>query len=404
MGGVGRPAPGTGAKIIGLMSGTSADGVDAALVEIQPQGDRLAIRLLAFEVVPYPAGLRERILAAASGGSTEEVCHLNAYLGEIFAEAAAVVALRAALPLAAVDLIGSHGQTIHHLPVPRREGAHAVRSTLQIGEPAVIAERTGVTTIANFRPRDMAAGGEGAPLTPLVHAFLFAHPTRGRVILNLGGIANVTVLPAGKDASAVTGFDTGPGNVLLDEFVRATSLSAQGYDANGRLAASGTVVPELLEDLLRHPFIRRPPPKSTGRETFGPAIVAEFRARLSEQGVGPLDGLATLAAFTVQAIVENLRAFVFPAAAIHEVVAMGGGTQNATVMDGLRRAIPECAVTGSDALGVPERAVEAMTFAALAYLTAAGRSGNLPTVTGAQGGRVLGSIVPGRGFRGWLPG
>ena len=387
-------------KVIGLMSGTSADGVDAALVEIQPQGDRPTIRLLAFEIVPYPAGLRERILMVASGGSTEDVCHLNAYLGELFADAAAEVARQAELPLTTVDLIGSHGQTIHHLPTPRRDGAHVVRSTLQVGEPAVIAERTGVTTIADFRPRDMAAGGEGAPLTPLVHFFLFTHPTRGRVILNLGGIANLTVLPAGKDASAVTGFDTGPANVLLDAFVRAAGLSEQGYDADGRLAASGVVVPELLEDLLRHPFIRRPPPKSTGRETFGPHLLAEFRARLAEKGVSPLDGLATLTAFTVQAVVENLRAFVFPAATIHEVVAMGGGAQNTAVMQGLRRGLPECAVVSSDALGVPGRAVEAMTFAVLAYLTALGRPGNLPAVTGAQGARVLGSIVPGRGFQG----
>jgi anhydro-N-acetylmuramic acid kinase len=387
-------------KVIGLMSGTSADGVDAALVEIQPQGDRPTIRLLAFEIVPYPTGLRERILAVASGGSTEEVCHLNAYLGELFADAAAKVARQAELPLSTVDLIGSHGQTIHHLPTPRRDGTHVVRSTLQVGEPAVIAERTGVTTIANFRPRDMAAGGEGAPLTPLVHSFLFTHPTRGRVILNLGGIANVTVLPAGKDASAVTGFDTGPANVFLDAFVRSAGLSEQGYDADGRLAASGAVVPELLKDLLRHPFIRRPPPKSTGREMFGPILLAEFRARLTEKGVGPLDGLATLTAFTVQAVVENLRAFVFPVATIHEVVAMGGGARNAAVMQGLRRGLPECAVVSSDAVGVPGRAVEAMTFAALAYLTAMGRPGNLPAVTGAQGLRVLGSIVPGRGFQG----
>ena len=391
-------------KVIGLMSGTSADGVDAALVEIQPQDDRPAIRLLAFEVVPYPAGLRERILAVASGGSTEEVCRLNAYLGELFADAAVKVTRQAELPLTAVDLIGSHGQTIHHLPTARREGVHDVRSTLQVGEPAVIAERTGVTTIANFRPRDMAAGGEGAPLTPLVHSFLFSHPTRGRVILNLGGIANVTVLPAGRGPSAVSGFDTGPANVLLDAFVRAAGLSEQGYDADGHLAASGRVVPELLEDLLRHPFIRRPPPKSTGREMFGPPLVAEFRARLAQQGVGPLDGLATLAAFTIRAVVENLRAFVFPATPIHEIVAMGGGTRNATVMHGLRQALPECAVVFSDALGAPERAVEAMTFATLAYLTATGQPGNLPAVTGAQGPRILGCIVPGRDFEGLLHG
>lgn len=274
-----------------------------------------------------------------------------------------------------------------------------MRSSLQIGEPAVIAERTGVTTIADFRSRDLAAGGEGAPLTPIVHQVLFAHPDRGRVVLNLGGIANVTVLPAGADASSVTGFDTGPGNVLLDEFVRATDLSALGYDEDGRLAAAGQVRPDLLRDLLTHPFIRRAPPKSTGREDFGPSFVERFRTQLRARAVGNLDGLATLAAFTVEAVVQNLRDFVFPKTEIKEVVVTGGGANNVFLMRRLAESLPECLVASSDALGVPGRALEAVAFAWLAYLTATGRSGNLPAVTGARGARVLGCIVPGEGFR-----
>ncbi len=389
-------------KVIGLMSGTSADGVDAALVEIRAGNSRPDLRLLAFETFPYPPGLRARILAAASGGSTEEVCHLNAYLGELFAEAAGGIAGRACVPLAAVDLIGSHGQTIHHLPSPRLEGPHSVRSTLQVGEPAVIAERTGITTVADFRPRDMAAGGEGAPLTPLVHYFLFAHASRGRVIVNLGGIANVTVLPTDADSGSVTGFDTGPANVLLDEFVRTARLAECGYDAGGRLAAAGKPVPEILEDLLQHPFIRRSPPKSTGRETFNPAFVEAFGDRLARSGASAVDGMATLAAFTVQAVARNLRAFVFPASAVQEVVVMGGGAENPTLMRGLADALPECTVMSAESLGVPGRAVEAMAFAALAYLTASGRPGNLPRVTGARAFRVLGCIVPGANFRGLI--
>ncbi len=389
-------------KVIGLMSGTSADGVDAALVEIASSGEQPAIRLVAYETVPYPPGLRERILALASGGSTEDVCHLNVYLGELFAEAAVQAARMGGVPLADVHLIGSHGQTIHHLPAPRQEGAHAVRSTLQIGEPAVIAERTGITTIADFRPRDMAAGGEGAPLTPIVHHALFAHPERGRVILNLGGIANVTVLPARSDPSSVTGFDTGPGNVLLDEFVRVTGLSLLGYDEDGRLAARGQVQPNLLEELLQHPFVRRPPPKSTGREVFGPAFIQNFRRRLDVARASPLDGLATLAAFTIEAVARNFREFVFPKVEVHEVIVTGGGARNAFLMRLLTRALPQCTLTPADALGVPARALEAMAFAWLAYLTATGRPGNLPVVTGARGPRVLGCIVPGRGFRGLI--
>ena len=391
-------------NVIGLMSGTSADGIDAALVDIRPRAERPVLRLLAFETFPYPPGLREHILSVASGGSTEEICHLNAYLGERFAEAAGGIARRAGVPLAAVGLIGSHGQTIHHLPLPRQDRAHSVRSTLQIGEPAVIAERTGVTTIADFRPRDMAAGGEGAPLTPLVHHLLFAHPGRGRVILNLGGIANVTVLPAGEDPGTVTGFDTGPANVLLDEFVRTAGLADCGYDAGGRLAATGKPVPEILEDLLQHPFILRAPPKSTGRETFNPTFVAALRDRLARSGTSAVDGLATLAAFTVQAVSRNLQAFVFPFATIQEVVVMGGGAENATIMRGLADALPECEVLPAGALGVPGRAVEAMAFAALGYLTASGRPGNLPRVTGARGLRILGCIVPGANYRGLIDG
>lgn len=387
-------------KIIGLMSGTSADGVDAALVEIQEGAQQPAIRLLAFETFPYPPGVRERVLTVASGGSTADVCHLNALVGELFAEAVLTLLARVGLSAAAVDLIGSHGQTIHHLPDICADGGHFVRSTLQIGEPAIIAERTGITTIANFRPRDLAAGGEGAPLTPLVHAFLFADRIEGRVILNLGGIANLTILPAGCELSHVTGFDTGPGNVLLDECVRATSLAAGGYDVDGRLAASGRVAPELLEELLNHPFVRRPPPKSTGRETFGPAFVADFLGRANAEGINPCDALATLTSFTARAVSANLQDFVFPKTAIRTVIVMGGGARNPTLMRELADALPECRVARSEDYGVPSSAVEAMTFAVLAYLTAQGKPGNLPAVTGAEGPRVLGCIVPGHGFPG----
>ena len=387
-------------KVIGLMSGTSADGVDAALVEIGIKDDRPLLRLIAWDTFAYPPGLRERILDVATAGSTEAVCHLDAYLGELFAEAARGVAQQAGTDLTDVDLIGSHGQTIHHVPVPRQEGRHAVRSSLQIGEPAVIAERTGVTTIADFRARDLAAGGEGAPLTPIAHHALFAHPDRGRVLLNLGGIANVTILPAGAPSAAVTGFDTGPGNVLLDEFVRVTALSDRRYDDEGRLAAKGRVQPDLLTHLLQHPFVRRRPPKSTGREAFGPAFVGQFRGRLHAASIGDLDGLATLAAFTVEAVVLNLREFVFPQITVHEVVVTGGGARNAFLMRRLAAALPECTVATSDDIGFPGRALEATAFAWLAYLTAAGRPGNLPAVTGACGSRVLGCIVPGERFQG----
>jgi anhydro-N-acetylmuramic acid kinase len=386
-------------KIIGLMSGTSADGVDAALVEVHP-GEPPRVRVVAHGTEAYPAGLRERILAAASSGRTEDVCHLNALLGELLAEAALAIAGRAGVPIGEVDLIGSHGQTIQHLPAPRPEGGRAIRSTLQIGEPSVIAERTGVTTIANFRPRDVAAGGEGAPLVPIVHHLLFTHPARSRVLLNIGGIANVTVLPAGAGVAEVSGFDTGPGNVLMDEFVRAAGLSEKGYDEDGRLAAAGRPDAELLVELLAHPFIRRPPPKSTGREAFGPAMAHAVLAHVRRTHRPEADGVATLAAFTVQAVAENLQAFVFPKTAVHELLVMGGGARNPVLMRGLSEALPECSVQAAEAAGMPARSVEAVAFAILAYLTAAGRPGNVPGVTGAAGPRILGCIVPGVRYRG----
>jgi anhydro-N-acetylmuramic acid kinase len=381
------------------MSGTSADGVDAALVEVRP-GEPPGVRLLAHGTWPYPAGLRERVLALASGGSTEEVCRLNAYLGELLAEAALGIAAQAGVTPPEVDLIGSHGQTIQHLPVPRAEGGGAIRSTLQIGEPAVIAERTGITTVADFRPRDLAAGGEGAPLVPIVHHLLFSHPERARAVLNIGGIANVTVLPAAAGLGEVSGFDTGPGNVLMDELVRAAGLSDKGYDEDGRLARAGRVHEALLADLLGHAFIRRPPPKSTGREAFGPALAAEVLARLHAEGRPPEDGVATLAALTVQAVAANLRGFVLPRTPVQELFVVGGGALNPVLLWGLAEALPDCVVQSGEAAGMPARAVEAVTFAVLAYLTATGRPGNLPSVTGAAGPRVLGCIVPGRRYTG----
>ncbi len=230
-------------KVIGLMSGTSADGIDAALLEIG-LGKRLpTLRLLHFAVLPFPAGLRQRILRAADDcrGGAGELCHLNAYLGELFAKAAVSVARRAGVPMRSVALIGSHGQTLSHLPDPKPVDGVSVRSTLQIGEPSVIAERTGVTTVADFRPRDVAAGGEGAPLTPYLHALLFRHPRLDRIVLNLGGIANLTFLPKGRGLGGVRAFDTGPGNVLIDGLMARLTGGELAADLDGRIAASGHI-------------------------------------------------------------------------------------------------------------------------------------------------------------------
>jgi len=267
--------------VIGLMSGTSCDGIDAALVAIRGGAKALRVELIAFETVPYPPAVRRLIAEVSSppGGTVEKICQANFLLGELFAEAAVEVARKARVPMSRVDLIGSHGQTIHHLPEPTRIAGRRVASTLQIGEPSVIAERTGVTTVADFRPRDMACGGQGAPLVPYVDYLLFRHRSRGRLVLNIGGIANFTYLPPACRPEQVVAFDTGPGNMLLDALTSVLTDGRESYDRDGAMAAEGTVSEPLLRWLMRHPYLRRRPPKSTGREMFGAPFASEILQR-----------------------------------------------------------------------------------------------------------------------------
>jgi anhydro-N-acetylmuramic acid kinase len=389
-------------KVVGLMSGTSADGVDAALVEIAEGEGGPDLRLVAHRTVPYPEGLRARVLAAMlpPGGTVDEICHLNAYLGELFARAASTLISESGLAPADVALIGSHGQTVHHLPSPRDEAGIPVRSTLQIAQPAIIAERTGITTIADFRPRDMAGGGEGAPLGPVFHDVLFRHPERDRVVVNFGGIANLTWLPGGPKFGELLAFDTGPGNVLIDGLAAYLSDAAAGMDRDGVLAGRGQVWRPLLDELMEHPFLRRRPPKSTGREEFGPGLLGRTIARATEGDIPDKDLMATLTAFTAESVALAIERFLPPAGAAAELVACGGGARNPTLVRMLRERLPTARLTVADALGFPGAAMESAAFALLAYLTATGRPGNVPTATGAARPVVLGAIVPGRGYRG----
>lgn len=389
-------------KVIGLMSGTSADGIDAALLEIGPGRALPRPRLQHFIVLPFSQRLRERILRAADdcpGGATE-LCHLNAYLGELFAKAAALVARRAGVKLREVALIGSHGQTIMHLPRPRTDGNLSVRSTLQIGEPSVIAERTGVTTVADFRPRDLAAGGEGAPLTPYLHAVLFRHPRRDRIVLNLGGIANLTFLPEGRGLQGILALDTGPGNVLIDGVMARLTGGALRSDLGGRVAASGQAESRLLRWLMAHPYLTRRPPKSTGRETFGPALIDALMRRGADRLITEEDLVATVTTYTAKSVALHVRRDLPRTATSAEVIICGGGVENPTLVKRLQEALPHSRLLTADEAGFPGRAIEASAFALLAYLTAHGVPGNLPPVTGAARRVVLGKIVPGRTFRG----
>lgn len=380
--------------VIGLISGTSTDGIDAALVEIEGRGDQSHLKLVRFDVYPYPAGLRRRLLRVCMTGSVSEICHLNFYLGELFARAAKQIARRAGLDLSQVDLIGSHGQTIHHLPTPKREGGFPIRSTLQIGEPSVIAERTGVTTVADFRPRDIAAGGEGAPLTPLLHHLLFSSPSRSGLVINIGGISNMTHLPAGGSTERLLAFDCGPGNMLIDGLVEFKTKGKFLMDRDGRLARQGRVIEPLLARLMGHPFLRRRPPKTTGREAFGRPLMDQI-LKWAKPRPSMTDLVATVTAFTADCLISHFDRFIAPRGGASEVIVGGGGVRNPVLMDRLKRGLKSSRVVSFEHHGFDSKAIEAMAFALFAAKTIVGEPSNLPTATGAKGRVVMGKIVPG---------
>jgi anhydro-N-acetylmuramic acid kinase len=382
-------------RVIGLISGTSADGIDAAVVDIVRQAGEVCIHPLAWLTLPIPDDLRARIFGTSDPqiGRVDDVCRLDALLGEWFARAARAVAEKAAMTLDEVDLIASHGQTIYHA-VGRDEEPP---STLQIGEPAVIAERTGRTVVADFRPRDVAAGGQGAPLAPYVDYLLFADARVARAVQNIGGIANVTYIPTGANRDDVIAFDTGPGNMVLDALARA--LYGRPFDRDGEIATKGRIDEELLGVLLADPFYAAPPPKSTGREHYGAPFVEELRRRAVARGLRDEDLLATATALTVRSIANGYRRFL---ARVDEVIVSGGGADNQTLTrwlaDAVRTAHPHAIVRRSDDLGVPSKAKEAIIFAVLGYETIHGRTGTLPGSTGASRAVVLGTIVPGSNY------
>jgi len=374
-------------RVVGLMSGTSADAVDAALVEWPDGPPARPFRLLAFREEPLPTALQERIhrLAAGrveAGQALAELAGLDVELGERFAAAALAVVREAGLAPEAVDAIASHGQTVAHHPERR--------ATLQIGDPSVIAERTGRTTVADFRPRDLAAGGEGAPLAPFFHHAVLGDPDEDRAVLNLGGIANLTWLPRKARSEDVIAFDVGPASALLDGVVRVRSGGRERIDRDGARARRGRVDEALLAELLDDEFLRRPPPKSTGRERYG---LREAEA-LAGRSLCDEDLLATLVAFSAAAVGEACRRL--PAVPRRCLVG-GGGVRNAALIEALRRALPGTAVEPLDAAGVPADAAEAMAFSLLGRNALLGLPNHLPRTTGARAARVLGEIVPGSG-------
>jgi len=396
--------------VAGIMSGTSADGIDVALVKISGapggpfkpsvglSGEEIPkLTLLAHRAFPYPRPLREAILAAMAGQSdapttTVNLARLHWRLGLAYAEAVqATIAATKIRPA----LIGCHGQTVYHQGSASRYAGRRFACTWQLGEPALIAAATGFPVVSNFRPADMAAGGQGAPLVPLLDYVLFAHPRRARVLQNIGGIGNLTVLPAGAPQEDIIAFDTGPGNMIIDAL--AHQLFGKPYDSNGRIAARGQVLTPVLTAALKEKFFLAPPPKSAGREQFGATYARQFLAACRKRSRKPEDAIATATAFTAESIADAVRRFALPkthAAPIDYIVA-GGGARNATLLAMLRERLTRmnCTVTTSDATGLPAEAKEAAAFALLAWQTWHHRPGNVPSATGATRPALLGSIT-----------
>ncbi len=368
-------------RYIGLMSGTSLDGIDAVAIEL----DGNALHLVASHCHPMPDELRNDLLVLASGGGEDELERMarsDVLLGRLFAEAVHTLLAQSGLSASEIQAIGSHGQTIRHLP-----GAHPA-ATVQIGDPNTLAELTGITTVADFRRRDLAAGGQGAPLVPAFHAARLRQADRNRVVVNIGGMANITVLPADPQ-QPVSGFDTGPGNVLMDAW--ASEHLDQPFDRHGAWAAEGRIIPELLAACLADPYFALPPPKSTGREYFHLAWLKLCNPHLAE--LPAADVQASLCALTARSIAQAVRDY---APATQEVFVCGGGVHNTTLMQQLAALLPECPVVPTDQAGLPADWMEAMAFAWLAHQTLSARPGNLPSVTGAHRPVILGGIYPGR--------
>ena len=389
--------------VVGLMSGTSADGIDAAVVRLEGTPPSLAWEVLGHSQRSYSPELRTEIFACfrPESGSVDRLCRLNFALGRAFGTAALDAVRKAGLPMEDIELIGSHGQTLWHEPPNGGMG-----STLQLGEPAVIVEMTGVPVVSNFRTRDMAVGGQGAPLVPLADRLLLSHPTRTRAAQNIGGIANVTFLPpisateakgenelagAGGSNSGVIAFDTGPGNMLIDEATRLATDGAWEYDHDGELASQGQVDEDLLAEWLAEPYFRQKPPRTTGRELFGTQRAAEYWSQATRRGLNPTDIVTTLTALTAHSIEHAYRTFLpaYP----DEVIISGGGARNHTLMAMLGDRLRPARVSTSDEYGLGIEAKEAIAFAVLAYETWHKRPGNIPAATGASRAVVLGNIT-----------
>ena len=379
--------------VAGVMSGTSADGIDVAIVRIA-RGARIGLKVLAHEAFPYPAELRRAVLAAmnAKSTTTAELARLNWRLGLAYADAVNTTAKRHKLK---IDLIGCHGQTLYHQGRPERYAGRTFACTWQAGEATLVAAECSAPVVSNFRPADMAAGGQGAPLVPLFDQVYFGDAQRGRVLQNIGGIANLTAIPAGSEPDELIAFDTGPGNMVIDAL--AQKLFGKPYDRSGANAAKGLVLEPVLEKYLRNPYFDLKPPRSAGREEFGREYAAAFLSECRGVSRKPQDAIATATALTAESIVRSFKRFVWPSmkGAPVDYIVSGGGAKNATLMAMLASRLEPigCVLATTEEFGMPAEAKEAAAFALLAWATWNGIPGNVPSATGAKRTALLGQIT-----------
>ncbi len=380
--------------VVGLMSGTSVDGIDTALVKISGDMHQPQVKLLKFENYPFPQQVRELIfeLFDPKKATVTKVGYLNFLLGELYAKAAHDIAAEHGIAMSEIDLIGSHGQTIWHSPEADNRHGFDIAYTVQIGEGAVIANRTGITTVSDFRVADMALGGQGAPLVPFTEQLLYSESGNCRLLLNIGGISNVTVLPG--DNSEIFAFDTGPGNMIIDALVCAMTEGAQAYDYDGQIARSGTVCETLLSELTADAYYNAPLPKSTGRERFGEQYTQQIIKRSEQLKISFADMVATATELTARTIADSYTRYIAPKITASEMIIGGGGSYNSTLIARLTELMAqhEVKVLTQEQLGYSSDAKEAIAFALLADRTALGLGNSLPAVTGARGQAILGKI------------
>ncbi len=376
--------------IVGLMSGTSADGIDAVLVKIQCSGTTSIVRQLTFETYPYPKGFKNLLLenSDAKTARLDDITRLDMLIAFFFADAVKKIVRKASKRISEIDLIGSHGQTIHHLPINKKMFGKFVRSTMQIGNPSIIAKLTGVVTIGDFRVGDVAVGGSGAPLVPLFDFLMLRSDKVNRAVLNIGGIANITILPRNCSINRVTAFDTGPGNMIIDRLMK--KFYNKPFDKNGETASEGKILPSLLFWLIQHPYFRIKPPKSTGREMFGESFVEDIQTKTRR--ANKEDIITTVTEFTALSIYESYLKFIRPKMKIQELIVSGGGVHNSYIMNALKRYFEGVKVRTTDEMNISSDAKEAICFALLANETISGNPGNIPGATGAKKQTILGTI------------